>query len=252
MTNIKLQLNRKFLVIDSPIDFELYCPEQQDGVKRRKGSWQLTIHDLLTKSHYPLNPIYNLELIYDETKLDVNDKVVFYTTDLDLGQSLRGVDGQLVTLGDEVIDTKITNLPEELNVNFVYDYYTDKSLVLYRIDKIITEELLKKSITFPILMSKSDFTIRTGLLQSSHIYHFYYDYSTSQFKLKDKFRNTIMGNLTVSEDVYNVVSCRLENDLEHSWILFCFDYYDDNNDLQTLSFDVASRSSFSGELYFYG
>ena len=112
MTKEKLQLNRKFLVIESPIPFEVYCPEQDDGVKRRQGSWQMTIHDLLTKSHYPLNPIYNLELIYDETLLAENESVTWYTTDLNLGEALRGIDGQLVTW----------DYNEHLNVNdFVYN-----------------------------------------------------------------------------------------------------------------------------------
>lgn len=132
MTTIKLQLNRKFLVIDSPIDFELYCPEQQDGVKRRKGSWQLTIHDLLTKSHYPLNPVYNLELIYDESKLEPFEKVVFYTTDLDLGQSLRGVDGQLVTW-DYNEKLNVTSLYDSFNGNGVKEYiiYSDSYFDLF-------------------------------------------------------------------------------------------------------------------------
>lgn len=108
----KLQLNKKFLVIESPIPFEIFCPEQNDGVKRRQGSWQMTIHDLLTKSHYPLNPIYNLELIYDETLLNENETVSWYTTDLNLGEALRGIDGQLVTLGDSVIDVNCVNLDD--------------------------------------------------------------------------------------------------------------------------------------------
>lgn len=122
MKTEKLQLNKKFLVIESPIPFEIYCPEQNDGVKRRQGSWQMTIHDLLTKSHYPLNPIYNLELIYDETLLNENETVSWYTTDLNLGEALRGIDGQLVTLGDSVIDSRIVNFPEEFNINKLYNF----------------------------------------------------------------------------------------------------------------------------------
>lgn len=140
----KLQLNRKFLVIESPIPFEIYCPEQKDGVKRRQGSWQMTIHDLLTKSHYPLNPIYNLELIYDETLLKENEFVSWYTTDLNLGEALRGIDGQLVTW----------NYAEQLNVNdfqynngikntrrkifddgfMLYDYLSTAQLVKYMLN----------------------------------------------------------------------------------------------------------------------
>lgn len=113
----KLQLNKKFLVIESPIPFEIFCPEQNDGVKRRQGSWQMTIHDLLTKSHYPLNPIYNLELRYDETLLNENESVSWYTTDLNLGEALRGIDGQLVTVGDSILDTRIVNLPTDIEVS---------------------------------------------------------------------------------------------------------------------------------------
>lgn len=127
MTREKLQLNRKFLVIESPIPFEIYCPEQDDGVKRRQGSWQMTIHDLLTKSHYPLNPIYNLELIYDETLLNENEFVNWYTTDLNLGEALRGIDGQLVTW----------NYNERLGVSNIFNSVTGRALSLYRVSSLV-------------------------------------------------------------------------------------------------------------------
>jgi hypothetical protein len=131
MIKEKLQLNKKFLVVESPIPFEIFCPEQNDGVKRRQGSWQMTIHDLLTTSHYPLNPIYNLELIYDETLLNENEKVSWYTTDLNLGEALRGIDGQLVTFGDIVLDTKVTNFPEQINTNKVFAISNNRFLRQY-------------------------------------------------------------------------------------------------------------------------
>ena len=132
MIREKLQLNRKFLVIESPIPFEIYCPEQDDGVKRRQGSWQMTIHDLLTKSHYPLNPIYNLELIYDETLLAENETVSWYTTDLNLGDALRGIDGQLVTW----------NYNERLGVTNVFNSVNGRGIPKYFYKKDFFSEFL--------------------------------------------------------------------------------------------------------------
>lgn len=174
MKTEKLQLNRKFLVIESPIPFEIYCPEQKDGVKRRQGSWQMTIHDLLTKSHYPLNPIYNLELIYDDSLLSENESVVWYTTDLNLGEALRGIDGQLVTLGDEFIDVKVTNFPSSLEVsNFPSSLEVNNlTPVKYNVND---EEFLEKIYTNEInnltnfMIVNYDFYLKT---RDNHRYQF--------------------------------------------------------------------------------
>ena len=243
MTKEKLQLNRKFLVIESPIPFELYCPEQDDGVKRRQGSWQMTIHDLLTKSHYPLNPIYNLELIYDETLLAENETVSWYTTDLNLGEALRGIDGQLVTLGDSAIDANIKNFPSKFDIISVFEGFSKQGLSLYRIDK-------RNSF---INFFSSRITINVNF--NSYFYFSKSDgsaiYLYKDFKLFEYKYNTDTGTLSSMEfDILKIVLDGYETADE---IRFRFYYIESNtkkNILKNIYINI-NELNFDGFIEFY-
>ena len=108
MTKEKLTLNKRFLIIDSPISFTLIANEGTDNVYRPAGAWQLNIWELLPERFFKQYPVFNLEIVYDETELKEGEKVVIRESDINLGTGLAGVNGQLVQVENEIV---VKNIP---------------------------------------------------------------------------------------------------------------------------------------------
>ena len=131
MTKINLGIHKRFLIIDSPIDFELLANFGTDTVKRSAGTWSIDCYKLLPEEYQKNYPVYNLQLIYDENKLNADEQVSYSFTDMDLGQALKGVNGQVVELTSMQLEQlrpynlKINNLID----NFLfYDYIQPDNL----------------------------------------------------------------------------------------------------------------------------
>ena len=98
----KLQLNKKFLIIDSPVPFTLRANNGTDEVYRMAGAWQLDTDKLLPEKYMKQYPVFNLDLVYDDTNLN-GQHVVVRESNIDIGDGISGVNGQ---------DVRITNFNE--------------------------------------------------------------------------------------------------------------------------------------------
>lgn len=65
-----LQLNKQFLIIDSPVPFTLIANNGTDEVYRMAGAWQIDTHKLLPEKYQKQYPVFNLDLVYDDTNLN--------------------------------------------------------------------------------------------------------------------------------------------------------------------------------------
>lgn len=111
-----LTLRQQFVVIDSPVDFQLvanpvlvqdeqgffHFPENRvkgtDICSRRAGAWQINAWKLLNKEEFPLRPVFTMALVYDETLLEEGQEVSVSYSDINVGEGIAGVNGQLVTI----------------------------------------------------------------------------------------------------------------------------------------------------------
>lgn len=107
----ELTLYRHFLLIDSPVPFELvanpinYVPHM-DGAKLRgrdtcsrpAGAWRIDCYKLLPSLYYKENPVFTMLLKYDADLLADGQKVDIRYSDIDVGEGIAGVNGQLVDI----------------------------------------------------------------------------------------------------------------------------------------------------------
>ena len=118
----KLQLNKKFLIIDSPVPFTLRANNGTDEVYRMAGAWQLDTDKLLPEKYMKQYPVFNLDLVYDDTNLN-GGSVVIRESNIDIGDGISGVNGQ---------DVKVTNFNElGLDLSSVAQEDTLQSILNY-------------------------------------------------------------------------------------------------------------------------
>lgn len=96
----KLGIHKQYLIISAPCEFELISNFGTDKVSRPSGIWQLDCYKLLPEKFQKNYPVFNLELQYDEDKVPSGFTFEYYFSDLNLGDSLKGVSGDLVELSN--------------------------------------------------------------------------------------------------------------------------------------------------------
>lgn len=107
----KLGIHKQYLIISAPCEFELISNFGTDKVSRPSGIWQLDCYKLLPEKFQKNYPVFNLELQYDEDKIPSGFTFEYYFSDLNLGDSLKGVSGDLVELSSVQFD----NIKEDLD-----------------------------------------------------------------------------------------------------------------------------------------
>ena len=105
MIKEKLPIHKQYLVISSPVEFSLIANNGTDKVLRPAGVWQLDCYKLLPEKFMKNYPVFNLELEYDETKIPTGFTLEYYFTNINLGDSLKGVSGDLVELSEYQFET---------------------------------------------------------------------------------------------------------------------------------------------------
>lgn len=100
MIKEKLPIHKQFLVISAPVPFRLIANNGTDSVERPAGVWQLDTYKLLPEKFMKNYPVFTLELEYDESKIEDGFNFEYYFTNINLGDSLKGVSGDLVELSD--------------------------------------------------------------------------------------------------------------------------------------------------------
>jgi len=135
----KLQLNKHFLIIDSPVPFTLRANNGTDEVYRMAGAWQIDTYKLLPEEYQKQYPVFNMDLIYDDTNLN-GGTVVVRESDIDVGDGIAGVNGQdvKVTNFSEISPMQVTNELDSnddkipLDVNITNNFFLGKR---YNFDK---------------------------------------------------------------------------------------------------------------------
>lgn len=144
----KLPIHKQYLVISAPITFRLIANNGTDIVERPAGVWQLDTNRLLPEKFMKNYPVFNLELEYDDTKIPEGFNFEYYFTNINLGDSLKGVSGDLVELSEVQFET----IKKLLNVSDDFPYY--KVLQSYKhLPK--SREWTSKYIRFPCTNSKA-------------------------------------------------------------------------------------------------
>lgn len=112
MTVETLTLYRHFCLIDSPIPFELVAnPTNPDGTEGRDicsrpaGAWVIDCWKLLPEKFFKLNPVFSMNIKYDESLLREGQKVSVRYSDIDIGEGVAGVNGQLVQISPQSLAT---------------------------------------------------------------------------------------------------------------------------------------------------
>lgn len=100
MTKIRLILSKRYCVVESPIPFTLVANDGTDSVSRSAGAWRINCAELLPRQYFPLYPVFNMDIYYDETLLKEGQQVLISYSDIDLGEGIAGVNGQLVTVAN--------------------------------------------------------------------------------------------------------------------------------------------------------
>lgn len=103
-----LQLNKQFLIIDSPVPFTLVANNGTDEVYRMAGAWQIDTHKLLPEKYQKQYPVFNLDLVYDDTNLG-GQIVTVRESNIDIGDGISGVNGQDVRVTNYPLNQRITN-----------------------------------------------------------------------------------------------------------------------------------------------
>ncbi len=111
-----IPIHKRYLVIDSPIDFVLIANNGTDEVYRPAGAWRLDMWSLLSKEYFRQYPVFTLEIEYDNERIPEGKNVVYRQSDIDLGSGLAGVNGQLVQ-----VENFPSNLPTLENQNTIKD-----------------------------------------------------------------------------------------------------------------------------------
>jgi hypothetical protein len=114
----QLQLNKQFLIIDSPVPFTLIANNGTDEVYRMAGAWQIDTHKLLPERYQKQYPVYYLDLVYDDTNLG-GQSVTVRESNIDIGDGISGVNGQ---------DVKITNFSDMPTVTLPENYKVTNEL----------------------------------------------------------------------------------------------------------------------------
>ena len=108
----ELTLYRHFLLVDSPIPFEFianptnYSPSMSDFSRvtgldvcsRPSGCWRVDCWKLLPKEFQRNNPVFTMLLKYDADLLGDGETVDIRYSDIDVGEGVAGVNGQLVQI----------------------------------------------------------------------------------------------------------------------------------------------------------
>ena len=108
----ELTLYRHFLLVDSPIPFEFianptnYSPSMSDFSRvtgldvcsRPSGCWRVDCWKLLPKEFQRNNPVFTMLLKYDADLLGDGETVDVRYSDIDVGEGVAGVNGQLVQI----------------------------------------------------------------------------------------------------------------------------------------------------------
>ena len=110
MIREKLPIHKQFLVVSAPVEFTLIANNGTDKVLRPAGVWQLDCYKLLPVKYMANYPVFNLELEYDETKIPDGFTFEYYFTNINLGDSLKGVAGDLVELSEIQFSLFLENL----------------------------------------------------------------------------------------------------------------------------------------------
>lgn len=127
----RIAIHKHFLVIDSPIPFDLIANNGTDTVHRMAGAWRIDLHKLLPEEYFKQYPVYSIEIEYDSDLLN-GSTISISQSDIDLGEGIAGVNGQ---------DVYITNLADiqnyipkkklifkEFTYQEFYDYILDNGL----------------------------------------------------------------------------------------------------------------------------
>ena len=103
-----LALYRHFLMIDSPVEFDLVAnptntarTEGRDVCHRPAGAWVVDCWKLLPEKYHKLNPVFTMTLVYDDSELSDGQSVKIRYSDIDIGEGVAGVNGQLVTIAPD-------------------------------------------------------------------------------------------------------------------------------------------------------
>ena len=97
-----IPVHKHFLMIDSPIEFDLIANNGTDIVHRPAGAWRVDLYTLLPEKFFKQYPVFVLEIEYDDTNLN-GKTVIIRESDIDLGTGIAGLNGQEVF---------VTNYPE--------------------------------------------------------------------------------------------------------------------------------------------
>lgn len=114
----ELVLYRHFMLIDSPIPFELIANPTnfrkdehgnilntdlseitgRDICSRPAGAWRIDCWTLLPEKYHKQNPVFTMLIKYDKDLLEEGEVVDVRYSDIDIGEGVAGVNGQLVSI----------------------------------------------------------------------------------------------------------------------------------------------------------
>ena len=135
MIKEKIGIHKKYLIVNAPVPFKLIANNGTDFVERPSGIWQLDCYKLLPEKFMKNYPVFDLVLEYDETKIEDGFSFTYYLTNLNLGDSLKGVSGDLVELSEyQFLTLKKLLTPSErveldsVGLKYFYEIYSTEDL----------------------------------------------------------------------------------------------------------------------------
>ena len=141
----ELVLYRHFMLIDSPIPFELIANPTnfrkdehgnvlntdlseitgRDICSRPAGAWRIDCWTLLPERYHKQNPVFTMLIKYDKDLLEEGEFVDIRYSDIDIGEGVAGVNGQLVSISAS--DFRPVILAIEDASNYIADSITPVS-----------------------------------------------------------------------------------------------------------------------------
>lgn len=164
MTVETLTLYRHFCLIDSPIPFELVAnPTNPDGTEGRDicsrpaGAWVIDCWKLLPEKFFKLNPVFSMNIKYDESLLREGQKVSVRYSDIDIGEGVAGVNGQLVQISPQSLATLEDYVNTLVRINSVTSSATEANVVINQQNNTALNQILQaNSVATDSLVNVSD------------------------------------------------------------------------------------------------
>ena len=215
----ELVLYRHFMLIDSPIPFELIANPTnfrkdehgnvlntdlseitgRDICSRPAGAWRVDCWTLLPEKYHKQNPVFTMLIKYDKDLLEEGEIVDIRYSDIDIGEGVAGVNGQLVSIPASdfrPITSAITSVSEKVDSlisgNFS-NIYSDKYFVPY-----YNSFYLPANVLDVCLFGRGALRVQSGVVYSFKGFaHFNGDDNVIDVDLEDK-----IFSFTPVEDMY--------------------------------------------------